>query len=189
MQKFVLLPYDRFEALTQNKSSPNNVKTTFSNIGLKTNSEIRTENFEQSERERQQRELVLCCFNKVKRNQAEKLLDFINESQLIDYNKRGEVILHDLGTVIPGSNISDLIQDALRATSAATLIGSKEFYERILPTAPQSLVRNKSARKKYKYLAQLPMKTSLTQTKKIFENSIENSTASEWSKCWKKWQM
>ena len=79
---------------------------------------------------------------KTMQSRATAILNRLKERpDVITWDKTGEVKLE--GEIIPQSNISDLISDALRARKNFNPTGSKEFF-RVLSkiSMPKDLVRN-----------------------------------------------
>ena len=76
------------------------------------------------------------------KTRAQALLARLKEREdAITWDERGQVILK--GTLIPKSNISDLVSDAMRSRKHFNPVGVREFYNVLYEiNVPKDLVRN-----------------------------------------------
>ena len=79
---------------------------------------------------------------KTMRPRATTLLNRLKaRPDVITWDKTGQVKIK--GKTIPGSNISDLVSDAMRSRKNFNPVGSKEFFEALSKlNVPRDLVRN-----------------------------------------------
>lgn len=213
MQKFVLLPFDRYSALTTHSSTLDTPasrvsqqrevhtlpSTDFSISSTKTSQvdPIRTTatspHCKIPNIARQERALVLCSFSNKRRRQAEQLLDCIIQSDALDYNDQGQLLVFedssanssDTPSTVQNSNISDLIRDALRSRTTSEPVGADIFYDQICTHAPaHSLIQNKirmrRALRRRKRKLHLKSKSGTVRDKSDTKNSTHTSVLSNW---------
>lgn len=76
------------------------------------------------------------------KSRAMKMLQFIHQNEAIRWDERGQVLLNN--TIIPGSNITDLINDQVRNRKNVNPEGWKQFSEALkLMNVPTELIGNK----------------------------------------------
>ena len=87
-------------------------------------------------------EMIVRGIPKNMKTRAQALLDRLKEREdAITWDERGQVILK--GTLIPKSNISDLISDAMRSRKHFNPVGVQQFYDMLYEiNVPKDLVRN-----------------------------------------------
>ena len=87
-------------------------------------------------------EMIVRGIPKNMKTRAQALLDRLKEREdAITWDDRGQVILK--GTLIPKSNISDLISDAMRSRKHFNPVGVQKFYNVLYEiNIPKDLVRN-----------------------------------------------
>ena len=87
-------------------------------------------------------EMIVRGIPKNMKTRAQALLARLKEREdAITWDDRGQVILK--GTLIPKSNISDLISDAMRSRKHFNPVGVREFYDVLYEiNIPKDLVRN-----------------------------------------------
>ena len=87
-------------------------------------------------------EMIVRGIPKNMKTRAQALLARLKEREdAITWDERGQVILK--GDLIPKSNISDLISDAMRSRKHFNPVGVREFYDIIYEiNIPKDLVRN-----------------------------------------------
>ena len=75
------------------------------------------------------------------KKRAENMLRFLNENEKIKWNKNGRVVYN--GEVIPGSNITDLINDQMRNRKTFKPTGASQFSTALkLMNIPTELIGN-----------------------------------------------
>ena len=87
-------------------------------------------------------EMIVRGIPKNMKTRAQALLARLKEREdAITWDDRGQVILK--GTLIPKSNISDLISDAMRSRKHFNPVGVQKFYDVLYEiNVPKDLVRN-----------------------------------------------
>ena len=87
-------------------------------------------------------EMIVRGIPKNMKTRAQALLARLKEREdAITWDERGQVILK--GTLIPKSNISDLISDAMRPRKHFNPVGVQKFYDVLYEiNVPKDLVRN-----------------------------------------------
>ena len=87
-------------------------------------------------------EMIVRGIPKNMKTRAQALLARLKEREdAITWDERGQVILK--GDLIPKSNISDLISDAMRSRKHFNPVGVREFYDILYEiNIPKDLVRN-----------------------------------------------
>ena len=88
--------------------------------------------------------MVLDSVPKSMRARAESVLKRLkNHPNMVSWNKSGEISLE--GETIHGSNISDLIRDALKGRQNFNPTGSKDFFKVLSKiNMPRDLIRNEA---------------------------------------------
>ena len=93
------------------------------------------------------------------------------------------------GEIIPGSNISDLVRDAMRSRRNFNPTGSREFFEALNKlNVPKDLVRNEERWKEVLGETSGTMATpklsirSSPQFQKIFKSCEERGTPARWER-------
>ena len=87
-------------------------------------------------------EMIVRCIPKTMKSRAEALLAHLKErGDVITWDDMGQVLLD--GVLIPKSNISDLVSDAMRSRKHFNPVGVREFYNVLSKiNVPKDLVRN-----------------------------------------------
>ena len=87
-------------------------------------------------------EMIVRGIPKTMKSRAEALLAHLKEREdVITWDDMGQVLVD--GVLIPKSNISDLVSDAMRSRKHFNPIGVREFYNVLNKiNAPKDLVRN-----------------------------------------------
>ena len=87
-------------------------------------------------------EMIVCGIPKTMKTRAEALLAHLKErGDVITWDDMGQVLLN--GVLIPKSNISDLVSDAMRSRKHFNPVGVREFYNVLNKiNVPKDLVRN-----------------------------------------------
>ena len=87
-------------------------------------------------------EMIVRGIPKTMKTRAEALLAHLKErGDVITWDNMGQVLLD--GVLIPKSNISDLVSDAMRPRKHFNPVGVREFYNVLNKiTVPKDLVRN-----------------------------------------------
>ena len=87
-------------------------------------------------------EMIVRGIPKNMKTRAQALLARLKEKEdAITWDERGQVILK--GTLIPKSNISDLVSDAMRSRKHFNPVGVQQFYDILHEiNVPKDLVRN-----------------------------------------------
>ena len=87
-------------------------------------------------------EMIVCGIPKTMKSRAEALLAHLKErGDVITWDDMGQVLLD--GVLIPKSNISDLVSDAMRSRKHFNPVGVREFYNVLNKiNVPKDLVRN-----------------------------------------------
>ena len=87
-------------------------------------------------------EMIIRAIPKTMKTRAQALLEHLKEREdVITWDDVGQVLLN--GNLIPKSNISDLISDAMRARKHFNPVGVREFYNVLNEiNIPKDLVRN-----------------------------------------------
>ena len=87
-------------------------------------------------------EMIVCGIPKTMKSRAEALLAHLKErGDVITWDDMGQVLLD--GVLIPKSNISDLVSDAMRPRKHFNPVGVREFYNVLNKiNVPKDLVRN-----------------------------------------------
>ena len=134
MKKSVVLPYERYQRLLQNSDnkivSSEEPSTEIVDV-------ITPEKFD-TPPEKLNPDIIVTCLPKNNRSKALRLLDYINEQPLLNWNRAGNLVVD--GKVIENSHIVDLLHDALNPTKHNP-VGHELFYTH-LDKAPQSLISN-----------------------------------------------
>ena len=106
---------------------------------------------------------------------------------VITWDKTGQVKIE--GEIIPGSNISDLVSDAMRSRRNFNPTGSKEFFEALNKlNVPKDLVRNEERWKEVLGETSGTMATpkpsirSSPQFQKILKSYEERGTPARWER-------
>ncbi|KAF4530050.1 hypothetical protein B566_EDAN018292 [Ephemera danica] len=104
-----------------------------------------TDNFGLRESAQPNVERIVREVPKIYQNKAGLLLDRIQQSE-IKWNERGEITVH--GIKVPGSNISDLVNDVLRKRKDSNPIGWQKFSEELHRiNVPQEFIGNPDRKK------------------------------------------
>ena len=87
-------------------------------------------------------EMIVRGIPKTMKTRAEALLEHLKQREdVITWDDKGQVLLN--GVLIPKSNISDLISDAMRSRKHFNPVGVQEFYKVLNEiNVPKDLVRN-----------------------------------------------
>ena len=87
-------------------------------------------------------EMIVRGIPKTMKSRAEALLEYLKErGDVITWDDMGQVLLD--GVLIPKSNISDLVSDAMRSRKHFNPVGVREFYSVLNKiNVPKDLVRN-----------------------------------------------
>ena len=86
-------------------------------------------------------EMIVRGIPKTMKSRAEALLAHLKERDVITWDDMGQVLVD--GVLIPKSNISDLVSDAMRSRKHFNPIGVREFYNVLNKiNVPKDLVRN-----------------------------------------------
>ena len=87
-------------------------------------------------------EMIVRGIPKTMKSRAEALLEYLKErGDVITWDDMGQVLLD--GVLIPKSNISDLVSDAMRPRKHFNPVGVREFYNVLNKiNVPKDLVRN-----------------------------------------------
>ena len=87
-------------------------------------------------------EMIVRGIPKTMKTRAEALLAHLKErGDVITWGDMGQVLLD--GVLIPKSNISDLVSDAMRSRKHFNPVGVREFYNVLIKiNVPKDLVRN-----------------------------------------------
>ena len=130
---------------------------------------------------------VLEPIPKTLRPRATALLSLLKaKPDVITWDKTGQVKIE--GKTIPGSNISDLVSDAMRSRRNFIPTGSKEFFEALNKlNVPKDLVRNEE---RWKVLGETsgtmatakPSIRSSPQFQKILKSYEERGTPARWER-------
>ena len=93
-------------------------------------------------------EMIVRGIPKNMKTRAQALLARLKEREdAITWDERGQVILK--GDLIPKSNISDLVSDAMRSRKHFNPVGVQQFYDLLYEiNVPKDLVRNEKRRGK-----------------------------------------
>ena len=118
-------------------------------------------------------EMIVRGIPKTMKTRAEALLAHLKEREdVITWDDMGQVLLN--GVLIPKSNISDLVSDAMRPCKHFNPVGVREFYNVLNKiNIPKDLVRNErrwsdAEKKKVSFdEKKLPVKKELTVSKWI----------------------
>ena len=117
-------------------------------------------------------EMIVRGIPKTMKTKAEALLAHLKErGDVITWDDMGQVLLN--GVLIPKSNISDLISDAMRPRKHFNPVGVREFYNVLNKiNVPKDLVRNErrwaeAEKKKVSFDEKKPVKKELTVSKWI----------------------
>ena len=86
--------------------------------------------------------MIIRAIPKTMKTRAQALLEHLKEREdVITWDDVGQVLLN--GVLIPKSNISDLISDAMRTRKHFNPVGVREFYNVLNEiNIPKDLVRN-----------------------------------------------
>ena len=130
---------------------------------------------------------VLEPIPKTLRPRATALLSLLKvKPDVITWDKTGQVKIE--GKTVPGSNISDLVSDAMRSRRNFNPTGSKEFFEALNKlNVPKDLVRNEEC---WKVLGETsgtmatrkPSIRSSPQFQKILKSYEERGTPARWER-------
>ena len=92
-------------------------------------------------------EMIVRGIPKTMKSRAEALLAHLKErGDVITWDDMGQVLVD--GVLIPKSNISDLVSDAMRSRKHFNPVGVREFYNVLSKiNVPKDLVRNERSRK------------------------------------------
>lgn len=124
VQKMVLVPYDKYERLTLDKHTKEEDNYKVNKLDDET---------------------ILIAIPNTFKNKAKALLKYLSLVQGLNWNEQGEIIIDN--TVLPKSNICDLIKDCLREYKQFNPIGYNEFYEKLSTSnVPLSLIANTKRR-------------------------------------------
>ena len=87
-------------------------------------------------------EMIVRSIPKSMKKRAEALLDHLKEREdIITWDEMGQVLLN--GVLIPKSNITDLVSDAMRYRKNFNPVGVQEFYKVLKEiNIPKDIVRN-----------------------------------------------
>lgn len=130
-KKSVLVPYDKYQRLLHEDNPPDSAKEEQEVIS------------EDSLKSRIAADDILSPFSKTLRSKAESLLNFIDRNENLDWDSLGRLVVN--GIVIPSSNITDLIKDALVTHKNFEPVGLREFYKHF-KNIPLTLIRNPQRR-------------------------------------------
>ena len=100
------------------------------------------EDSEETQEDSLSAEMIVCGIPKTMKTRAQALLAHLKEREdVITWDDMGQVLLN--GVLIPKSNISDLISDAMRSRKHFNPVGVREFYNVLNEiNIPKDLVRN-----------------------------------------------
>ena len=100
------------------------------------------EDSEETQEDSLSAEMIVRGIPKTMKTRAQALLERLKEREdVITWDDMGQVLLN--GVLIPKSNISDLISDAMRARKHFNPVGVREFYNVLNEiNIPKDLVRN-----------------------------------------------
>ena len=108
-------------------------------------------------------EMIVRGIPKTMKTRAEALLAHLKErGDVITWDDMGQVLLD--GVLIPKSNISDLVSDAMRSRKHFNPVGVREFYNVLNKiNVPKDLVRMKEdgmkqKRRKFHWMKKLPLR-------------------------------
>ena len=86
-------------------------------------------------------EMIVRGIPKTMKTRAEALLAHLKERDVITWDDMGQVLVD--GVLIPKSNISDLVSDAMRSRKHFNPVGVREFYNVLNKiNVPKDFVRN-----------------------------------------------
>ena len=86
-------------------------------------------------------EMIVRGIPKTMKTRAEALLAHLKERDVITWDDMGQVLVD--GVLIPKSNISDLVSDAMRSRKHFNPVGVRDFYNVLNKiNVPKDLVRN-----------------------------------------------
>jgi hypothetical protein len=90
-------------------------------------------------------DIIVCGIPKTMKNRATALLERLKTNpNIISWDDMGQVNIN--GTLIPKSNISDLVSHAMRSRKNFNPIGSEEFFNVLSSlNVPRDLVRNEES--------------------------------------------
>ena len=112
------------------------------NKGLKNRNGIMYGGGEETQEDSLSVEMIVRGIPKTMKTRAEALLTHLKErGDVITWDDMGQVLLD--GVLIPKSNISDLVSDAMRSRKHFNPVGVREFYNVLNKiNVPKDLVRN-----------------------------------------------
>ena len=112
------------------------------NKGLKNRNGIMYGGGEETQEDSLSVEMIVRGIPKTMKTRAEALLAHLKErGDVITWDDMGQVLLD--GVLIPKSNISDLVSDAMRSRKHFNPVGVREFYNVLNKiNVPKDLVRN-----------------------------------------------
>ena len=131
MKKSVVLPYERYQQLLQNKTVPE--------VGAE-NSQSGPEPSQASvlESPKLNTSVIIACLPKRNRSKAQQLLEYIEKHPKLDWNNQGNLLVDS--NLVEYSHIVDLLHDALNPTKHEP-VGREVFYKQ-LEHVPRSLINN-----------------------------------------------
>ena len=146
MKKSILIPYDRYlyYKRLQDTSKDKQIKEAEQHTSEQQNPELEAENehvtdYSPTQTDKLRPEIVVSLLPKRNRSKALALLNFIDRHPVLDWNTKGELLLHN--NPIPFSHITDLTHDAINNTRSYDPVGCNEFYANI-GHVPVSLITN-----------------------------------------------
>ena len=138
-QKMILIPLEKYERIKSSHtkiqigSQPAQVQVAMEEIK------------DDPESNMLDKEMIIQTMPKMYRSKGQALLNFIEKGNVLSWNEKGELV-HN-GSVIPNSNIADLVKDAMREYKNFNPIGKDEFYKGLAQSnIPLLLIDNRSNR-------------------------------------------
>lgn len=138
MKKSVVLPYDRYQQLIQNKKEPPVETSVNLELAQAIEPPHTTTLKSPLSKEKLSSSVIIACLPKKSRNKAQQLLDYIEKYSKLDWNQTGNLVVED--KPVEFSHIVDLLHDALNQTKNQP-VGHETFY-RELEHVPLSLINN-----------------------------------------------
>ena len=139
MKRIVLIPEERllrYEERDKQRGNPRN------DIMYAGGEEEEEEEEDEEETDSLSVEMIVRGIPKTMKSRAEALLAHLKErGDVITWDDMGQVLVD--GVLIPKSNISDLVSDAMRSRKHFNPVGVREFYNVLNKiNVPKDLVRN-----------------------------------------------
>lgn len=149
MKKSVVLPYERYQQLLKNSSTTSSAVKVHSTeeeaaadvAGGAIDDSNLIDSIEPKAKQRDEKlrtEIIVACLPKNNRQKALRLLQYIDQHPILDWNESGTLLIEKEPVAL--SHIVDLLHDALNTTKYEP-IGLHEFYTH-LGNIPQSLINN-----------------------------------------------